>query len=353
MRPYQSPGMTLDKDSTSPDQRKLVLALQEDLRALGYIAGGLDGAFGPGTEQGLESLSYDLMHNNGASSQNDGAAPVAIQAYNKGRIGRMSAALDQPLAECLDDLISDPNVPKLPRASDPAAQNADALSAIEAITKPTAPIPFMLAMFVQESASRHYQMPTAKNSDDYITLGLDRNDKTNPEHVTSRGYGLGQATLFHHPPRPDEITALMVDPVANVRAAFSELRLKFNDFVAGPISRAVERDEEHPNLKLRICRYAPTDPKYLRDCRNCARTVSTVQIKQGTPLYQGSADTYQTTQYYPSANYGDVPDRSQFLCDWPYAARRYNGEGLNSFHYQTRILVNLTKLPPVQLEATS
>jgi len=28
-------------------------------------------------------------------------------------------------------------------------------------------------------------------------------------------------------------------------------------------------------------------------------------------------------------------------CDWPYAVRRYNGSGLNSYHYQAKILLNV------------
>jgi hypothetical protein len=36
-----------------------------------------------------------------------------------------------------------------------------------------------------------------------------------------------------------------------------------------------------------------------------------------------------------------VPDRKQFGCDWPYAARRYNGSGVNSYHYQAQVLLRI------------
>jgi hypothetical protein len=32
-------------------------------------------------------------------------------------------------------------------------------------------------------------------------------------------------------------------------------------------------------------------------------------------------------------------------CDWPYATRRYNGGGPNSFNYQAIVLKNLLGVP--------
>lgn len=345
MRQYQLQGLTLDANSTSPDQQKLVLALQTDLRALGYVDSGLDGHFGQGTARGLAALSYDLLHNVGASSEQDGRAPVSVAAYNKGRIPTIQQTLDQSLAACIDDLMSDPSAPKLPRAANPHSENAKALTAVARMVGPAAPPPYLLAMFVQESGSKHYAVPNRDDADDFVSVGLDRNDGENPEHITSRGYGLGQATLFHHPPTANEVASLIVDPIGNVHAAFAKLRLKFDKFLAGPIDRAADRDAEHPGLSLRLCRYSPSDPKYFRDCGTCARGAKTTVVAQGVPLYSGSSASYQPDQYYPSADYGAVPDRAIFLCDWPYAARRYNGSGLNSFHYQTRILINLTRQP--------
>ena len=39
-----------------------------------------------------------------------------------------------------------------------------------------------------------------------------------------------------------------------------------------------------------------------------------------------------------------VPDRAEFGCDWPYAVRRYNGSGPDSYHYQTTILLKLAAM---------
>jgi hypothetical protein len=135
----------------------------------------------------------------------------------------------------------------------------------------------------------------------------------------------------------------MCDAVRNVDGAYRELREKFDKFVAGPTDRAEDRTAEHPLMPLRLCKYAPSDARYLADCRNCALRTRKVNINTGTPVYAGSATIYHPDQYYASALYTGVPDRADFQCDWPYAVRRYNGAGVDSYHYQTRVLLNLLK----------
>ncbi|WP_143748427.1 peptidoglycan-binding domain-containing protein [Mesorhizobium carmichaelinearum] len=338
---YQVDGLVLDGTQAGPSDA--VRALQTDLRALGYLGRGIDGAFGPGSLRAVRALRYDLINNHGLSRSDDGPAPVAIADYNKGRITDIAAGFDQSLAACLADLISDSKVPKLPRSFDPLADNRAALAAVSSMTDATAPFPFILAMAVQESDSCHYCIPHGNDGDDFVSIGLDRNDKANPDRITSRGYGLGQYTIFHHPPRMEEIARFIVDPVGNVATAFAELRSKFDRDVVGPDSEADDRAAEHPVLALRLCRYPVSDKRRMADCQSCAANVPTVTIRRGTPLFQGSSKSCQPDNLYPSADYGAVPDRSAFLCDWPYAARRYNGSGLDSFHYQIRILLNLVR----------
>jgi len=60
-----------------------------------------------------------------------------------------------------------------------------------------------------------------------------------------------------------------------------------------------------------------------------------------------TADTLQPTQYHPETRYARVPDRAKLGCDWPYAVRRYNGSGVNSYHYQYQVLQRLTTRPPI------
>jgi hypothetical protein len=95
---------------------------------------------------------------------------------------------------------------------------------------------------------------------------------------------------------------------------------------------------------LRRCRYDPGDPRYMSDCLRCAAE-SLVDVAPGSPLYPGSPDTLQPTQYHAETGYTSVPDRSRLGCDWPYAVRRYNGSGVNSYHYQYEVLQRLTRPP--------
>ena len=149
------------------------------------------------------------MNNIGASSSNDGRAPVAISDYNlqAGNGARLVTAItgvfDQAFATCLAKLIADPAVPKVPSAVDAEAENRKAMMALRGSASTVAPSPFIAAMSVQESGGRHFYVPSGQNEDNFVVLGLDRNEPTTaPDRITSRGYGLGQFTIFHHPPGP-------------------------------------------------------------------------------------------------------------------------------------------------------
>ena len=340
---YQQAGLTLQRGVAAPED--VVRALQLDLRALGYLRAGIDGVFGPGTEQAVRALQYDLLNNNGQGS--DANAPVAMTAYNQTAAGPAVQVVDgvftQAMADCLVAVLADPLVPRLPSSDTPADANAQVMAVLRAQPGTLVPTPFFLAMLQQESGGRHYELPLGGDTDSFIVLGQDHNGP--PDCITSRGYGIGQYTLFHHPPSLLEVQDFMDDPRRNVLKGQQELRAKFDGFVLGPADRADDRVAEHPLLPLRICRYGITDPRYLNDCRNCALQAPKVSITTGTPFFSGSADSYAPTSYYASADYTGVPQRAAFACDWPYAVRRYNGSGVNSYHYQTRVLLNLVSQP--------
>ena len=343
-RAYQQPGLSIGTGhSTDP---ALVRALQADLRALGYLRAGIDGAFGPGTAGAVSALQYDLLNNAGTSSQKDGNAPVAIRDYNRGRVASVTGVMDQGLAACLDELMGDPNVTKLPSSPDPAGANRAALAAVAGSASTVAPPAFVLAIAKQESAWQHFHVPAGADQDGYVTVGLDHNNPAAPYAVTSRGYGLGQYTLFHHPPTAEEVAKFIADPEGNTSLMFTLLQSKLENNVVGPGDRADDRTADHPdNPPLRVCKYAANDPRYLADCRTCAAQAGTVSIQPGQPVYPGASLTWAPSQYYASASYTGVPNRAAFPCDWPYAVRRYNGSGINSYHYQARVLLNLLTVP--------
>ena len=344
---YQKPGLTIGP--AQANDPLLVKLLQRDLRALGYLRGNVDGAYGPGTEKAVRALQFDLLHNDGQSSGGDGLAPVALIDINRDQgnkaVTEVTGVLDQVLAGCIAALIADERIPKLPSSAQAPTENTKALQTIAGSVSTLVPTPFIAAIVRQESGGQHYRVPDGRNEDNFIVVGLDHGQAADADRVTSRGYGIGQYTLFHHPPRPEEVADFMLDPVRNVSKAETELREKFDRFVVSDKHGSDDRKAEHPLLPLRICRYAPSDSRYLRDCRNCASAASKTDIGPGTPVYAGAAITYQVDQYYPSAIYRGVPHRADFLCDWPYAVRRYNGGGLDSYHYQTRVLLNLLNLP--------
>jgi peptidoglycan hydrolase-like protein with peptidoglycan-binding domain len=323
----------------------LVKDLQRDLRALGYARKGIDGKFGEGTAAAVRALQFDLQYNDG-KGEKDGSAPVVVKNYNKGRVSAITGMVDAGTATVIGEMLEDQAFPKLPASADPKAANAAVVKAITDNPGTNAPTPFLLAMFQQESGGQHYYVPAGTDDDNFVVLGLDRNHAGVEDHITSRGYGIGQYTIFHHPPTQVEVDDFILDPVRNVAKAYAEFRDKFDDFVVGKDSAhtADDRKAEHPLLPLRLCKYSPSDPKYMQDCKACAKAAPRIDLAAGSPLYPGSSATLQPTKYYASASYPQVPNRAAFGCDWPYAARRYNGSGVNSYHYQARILRNLATM---------
>lgn len=339
---FRQPGLLLSRSGAAGPAQ--IQDFQRALRSLGYLKSGIDGVFGGGVAAAVKALERDLLSNDGKSTAGDGNAPVRVIDYNRGRITGVSGEADGALVECISEMLDDPKFPKLPFVRDAAAANSKFVAELAAATIEGVPVPFLIAIFEQESALRHYHEPGAGDQDAFITIGLDANDAAHPERITSRGYGVGQHTLFHHPPQPAEITNYIIDPAGNVRQAAARLREKFAHFLCGLTGGTCSEDRiaEVGRAPLRVCKYATEDSRCLKDCRQCARAAGLINIECGvTPLYDGAAQTYQTTQYYGNTSYSKVPIPKNFGCDWPFAARRYNGAGMNSYHYQAKVLKNL------------
>jgi len=332
---YAVPGLVLGLSSTFSSQ---VQQLQRDLRALGYITGPLDGVFGKGTQNAVKALQYDLMHNDGASSQNDGSAPVAVRNYNNGSVTALTGVVDQGLVSCIAAMLADPAYPKLPFSPNPAQDNQTALAAAQSMSGQV-PNKFLLAILLQESRWQHFQVPGSSNVDNFVTVGLDHNNQQTPAAITSRGYGIGQVTLFHHPPTATEVATIIGDPVANITRTVSILLGKFQHFVngSGPGEQATDRIQEAGAGTLRWCQFPASDPRYMKVCGTCFEQAATTNITAGvTPVYAGISETYTQT-------HEGVPVRSKIPCDWPYAIRRYNGGGAASYDYQADVLLKALK----------
>lgn len=341
---YRQPELILARDGSTATDRQ-IRDLQRHLRALGYLKAGIDGKFADLTTAAVKALQYDLLYHEGQGEGDDGDPPVKIKGYNHGRVTQITGTVDQSLAACISDMLDDPAFPQLPWTGDPQTENRKVMSLINAMSPPGVPLPFLKAILKQESQFQHYHVPVDPHDNDtFITIGLDHNNKTHPESITSRGYGVGQYTLFHHPPHASEIDDFMQDPIKNLQRAVMELQSKFEQYILGPNAgtQADDRLSEHDKQPLRWCKYLAADPRYLQDCQACAREAGAMDIvEQVTHWYEGSDQTFYPTQYYPQASYTQVPIRKNFPCDWPYAARRYNGSGINSYHYQVIILKNL------------
>ena len=323
---YQAANLRLSRGVPAPPG--VTKALQRDLRRLGYLRAGIDGIFGGETESAVQALQYDLLHNAGAGP--DGGSLVRVSDYNRGRVIAVDGVVGESLAATMAEMLADERFAKVPESADPQSENARVAVALAAMESVDVPVPFLIGVLKQESGLKHFCEPTPSNEDNFVVVGMDRNAAGEPA-ITSRGYGVGQYTLFHHPPTPDEVRDVILDPCANVQKTIRELAAKFAGFVNGatPASRADDRRAEAGSGPLRLCRYAPGDPRYMRACRECLAAAGTTEI------------ALAPTQYHPESVYRGVPRRQNLGCDWPYAVRRYNGAGVNSYHYQAQVLLRV------------
>lgn len=196
-RSYKNSGLVFKRGSTTASKTQ-IKDLQRDLRQFGYLFRWIDGGFGRGTERAVKALQHDLLSNFGHSTRNDGDAPVSLIDYNKGRVVDVNGVVDQKLARCISDMLDDEQYPKLPFAENPEDANHEVVSQLDTMTSADVPLPFLKAIFKQESNLKHFYVPRGADEDNYIVVGMDTN--TGGKHIiTSRGYGLGQFTLFHHP----------------------------------------------------------------------------------------------------------------------------------------------------------
>ena len=208
--PYQQPGLTLSRaGSAQPD---MVRSLQRHLRVLGYKGAGINGVYDNATERAVRSLQIDLLKPTQPAGSSSGISHYNSDTAGGARVTAVTGIVDQALAGCIGAMLADAQFAELPESDNAAGDNTRALAAIRTHTGSVAPSPFVVAIVQQESSGRHYLVPRAGDEDAFVTIGLDRNSKTEPDEITSRGYGLGQYTLEHHPPTAGEVRDFIRDP---------------------------------------------------------------------------------------------------------------------------------------------
>ena len=96
--------------------------------------------------------------------------------------------------------------------------------------------------------------------------------------------------------------------------------------------------------QARTCKYQSDDPRHLTDCQQCMIDAGETDIIAGTTCWHvDTSRLYETTKYHKNTRLDGVPVRRNIGCDWPYALRRYNGGGVNSYWYQSEVLLRIKK----------
>ena len=323
----------------------LIRELQHDLRHLGYLRRGIDGIFGPETEFAVMALQHDLLRNAGKSTSNDGLAPVKLTDFNRGRVHAVTGVVDEGLAQCISEMVDNPRFPLLPCARNPQEENSLIVASIKNLLSIPVPAPYLVAMLKEVSGLKHYHEPMQGDDDTCITVSFDCRGNV-PYEITSRRYGVGGYTIYHHPPKQKEVDNFMLDIGKNIRRSALELKETFDHFINGQTSdtRADDRAAEVGAAALRLCLYPADDQRYMKDCRNCLINAGRINIKKGDSVYEGSRIFFAPTSHYRRASYNAAPVRKNIPCDWPYAVRRYSGPGVDSYHYQVRVLLNILEL---------
>jgi hypothetical protein len=311
-----------------------VYDLQFDLRALGYHAGEISGSWGLALDAAIRAIRHDLTHPSHAPQ---------VAAFNReGRVRTAAqggaSAVEPALAACIAAMVDVGGVPQLPRSAEPAADNRRAVEAIARYAAGLAPAPFLGALLRAMGFRRHFREPVLGNVDDFIEMRPHRDDPAAPDHVTSRAYGLGALRLDHHPPSAGEVTDCLLEPDSSARDAVARLASAFGSAVPGE-----ERRSEWPISSPRPCVYRPTDPRHLSDCRRCAQKAKVRTIRFGSPVHPGARLVWGPTARHPNPP-PPTPDRTEFPCDWPYAARVFAGEGLEAHHARASALIDLARL---------
>ncbi|MFH1562211.1 MAG: peptidoglycan-binding protein [Nitrospirota bacterium] len=302
------------------DSGEHVYRLQTALKRLGFLGHNdikqVNGNFGKGgyTERAIRALQYDLINKR-----------IRGKDWNQGRIKEVNGIVDQNLALIIKTMLgaSDEEFFKVPYTKDRNEANKKAIQLLDEqenkIISQSVPPTFIKAILKQETGMAHYDV------DGFVYIGC---DEVSPLYVyKSRGWGMGQYTITHHPPTLKEADEFINNPVNNVDKAVKELREKFDRYIVSNSLKqcADERIKIRGKSSLIECKYKKDSPMYIKDCMNCVKNAK-------------REDEYYGELKWHKSTHKNVPVWSDIPCDWPVAIRRYNGSGPNSYAYRAEVL---------------
>jgi len=270
----------------------------------------------------VKSLKWELINNRSLS-----------------RFGNYSAVNDtvtNALVVTMESMVQDPEIGVVYGTKDYEGANSKVELRIKGFSSEEFPQPLMGAILYEETGLRWFR------PDGYPTIGLDFNDKSNPERITSRGFFVSQRTLFKYPVDQSRIDSMdSLDEDLNFFSRHLENKYKKYIVSSKPSVRDDLRLESFSKSELRGCKYSPDDSKYMIDCKNCVEGLKRRDYPLGVRLAKGSSWKLRKTRYHKRDGYKNMPDFKEFPCDYLFAIRRYNGGGINSFHYLMQVLEHL------------
>ncbi len=273
----------------------------------------------------VKSVKHDLVN-----------TPFLESNFNNGKISSVDDRIDLAFVSILEDMRNDSRVGVVYRVGGFDRENSLIRGSLDSFNTEYFPVPLSKAILYEETGLKWYR------KDGYPTVGLDYNDKKISHRITSRGLFLSQRTFFSYPIQQSELDGFnSLD--TDMRFFSSHLRSKYNNFVVS--NKVASRDDlrhfSFGGSKLRGCKYDSSDARYMKDCKNCVFSLNKRTYVEGDRLAKGSGWKFRKTKYHRRDVYKSMPDFKEFPCDYLFAIRRYNGGGINSFHYLMQVLEHL------------
>lgn len=278
----------------------------------------------------VKSLQHEILSND------------SLKKFNQGRVTAVDGESSLGILAVLQDMSKSPSLARLSPALNPSKGNQAMKERLSGYLNSKFPTPLVMAVLTQETNLKWYR------KDGYPLVGLDYNSDED-YIITSRGLFYSQRTIFSYPISKKEFDS-MNDLESDMEFFFDHIFGKYQNFVVSSSAKA--RDDlrysvpEFKDLDLRGCKYEESDSKYMKDCKACLKECPSKDYLMGDSLLGNGRWIIKPTHYHRIQDYEGFPDFHHFPCDYVFTIRRYNGSGINSFHYLMRVLAHLLELRP-------